>query len=170
MRLGVVMENRLICKVIIIAAIAAIFLFSGCLGGERAAEKVTATLIIDFNGPEGTIKPGNMTVWQEINGQWKIVESNENAGKTVWIFRNVSNVSNVFELTQRAAQIGNFTLDVHHYLGMGYFIEAIAGVENEKPGRGWQYWVNDEYAMKACDQWYLKNGDVVRWKFAEASW
>ncbi|MCQ5376100.1 MAG: DUF4430 domain-containing protein [Methanomassiliicoccales archaeon] len=170
MRLGVVMENRFICKAIIIAAIAAILLFSGCLGGERNAEKVTATLIIDFNGSEGTIKPGNKTVWQEIDEQWRIIESNENGGRTVWIFRNVSNISNVFELIQRAAQIGNFTLDVHYYLGMGYFIEAIAGVENERPGRGWQYWVNDEYAGKACDQWYLENGDVVQWKFAEASW
>ncbi|MDH7508655.1 MAG: DUF4430 domain-containing protein [Methanomassiliicoccales archaeon] len=164
------MENRFILKGVVIAAIAAILLFSGCLSDGGSTEKITATLVIDFNGPEGTIQPGNLTIWDKANGQWMIVDSKENNGRTVWVFKNISNVSNVLELTQKAAQIGEFTLDIRYYLGMGNFIEAIAGVKNERPGRGWQYWVNGEYATKACDQWRLNNGDIVEWRFAEPSW
>jgi hypothetical protein len=49
----------------------------------------------------------------------------------------------------------------------GKFITAINDVENDANGNGyfWQYWVNDELAPVAADNYVLSDGDQVLWKY-----
>jgi hypothetical protein len=49
----------------------------------------------------------------------------------------------------------------------GKFIIAINDAENDANGNGyfWQYWVNDELAPVAADNYVLSNGDQVLWKY-----
>lgn len=49
----------------------------------------------------------------------------------------------------------------------GKFITAINDVENDANGNGyyWQYWVNDELAPVAADNFVLSDGDRVLWKY-----
>ncbi len=49
----------------------------------------------------------------------------------------------------------------------GKFITSINGVENNADNNGyyWQYWVNDELAPVAADNYVLSNGDQVLWKY-----
>ncbi|MBM4237713.1 MAG: DUF4430 domain-containing protein [Euryarchaeota archaeon] len=162
------MRRRVITRVFAGIAILATVLLAGCLGGGESVE-THATLVIDFNGPEGPIHPGNLTVWIKEGGDW-VLHTQENEGLTVWKFVNVTSVGTVLELTERAAEIGGFEIELRQYVGMGTFVEGIGGVQNERPGRGWQFEVNGEYATKSCDQWALNEGDMVSWKFAEMPW
>ena len=49
----------------------------------------------------------------------------------------------------------------------GKFVTAINGVENNANQNGyyWQYWVNDELAPIAADNYVLSDGDQVLWKY-----
>ena len=53
-----------------------------------------------------------------------------------------------------------------HYT-YGKFINSINGIENNANNNGyyWQYWVNDELAPIAADNYILSNGDQVLWKY-----
>ncbi len=162
------MRGRVATRVLVGTTILAALLLAGCLGGGESVD-TRATLVIDFNGPEGPIHPGNLTVWSQEGGEW-ILETEENDGTTVWLFVNVTSISTVLELTERAAEIGGFEIELRQYAGMGTFVEGIGGAQNERPGRGWQFEVNGEYATKSCDKWTLNEGDMVRWAFAEMPW
>jgi hypothetical protein len=48
------------------------------------------------------------------------------------------------------------------------FIEAINDIENGKNGKYWQYYVNGEFAHVGCSLYYLKNNDVVEWRFEKS--
>jgi hypothetical protein len=90
-----------------------------------------------------------------------------NGGKTVWVFNNVTSGSTVLDLVEECSKIGGFEIVTKHYIGLGTLMESIGGVHNEKPGRGWQYYVNGQYATKACDLFAMDNNDVVTWMFAD---
>lgn len=155
--------------VIVVAVVAAVVL-SGCLsGGEGGNEQRSASLVVDFNGPGGSINPGNVTTWTEVGGVWTS-ETQSNGGRTVWIFRNATSGPKVLDLVEACSSIGGFEVDTKHYVGMGTFIEAIGGVQNERPGRGWQYDVNGQYAGQACDLYTLNDDDIVTWVFADMPW
>ncbi len=49
----------------------------------------------------------------------------------------------------------------------GKFVISINGVENNANQNGfyWQYWVNDELAPIAADNYVLSNDDQVLWKY-----
>ncbi|MFX1318570.1 MAG: DUF4430 domain-containing protein [Promethearchaeota archaeon] len=49
----------------------------------------------------------------------------------------------------------------------GKFITSINGVENNANNNGfyWQYWVNDELAPVAADNYILSEGDQILWKY-----
>jgi len=49
----------------------------------------------------------------------------------------------------------------------GKFITSINGVDNDagKNGYYWQYWVNDELAPVAADNYVLAGGEQVLWKY-----
>lgn len=49
----------------------------------------------------------------------------------------------------------------------GKFIEAINDVSNNENGNGhyWQYWVNDQLAPTAADNYILSDSDHILWKY-----
>jgi hypothetical protein len=162
-------SGSLAWPVIAVAVIAAIML-SGCLsGGEGGNEQRTASLVVDFNGSGGSISPGNVTTWTKVGDVWTS-ETHSNGGRTVWIFRNVTSGPKVLDLVKACSDIGGFGIVTKSYVGMGTFIETIGDVQNERPGRGWQYDVNGQYAGQACDLYALNDYDVVTWVFADMPW
>lgn len=38
---------------------------------------------------------------------------------------------------------------------------------NEQEANYWQYWVNEDYAMVACNEYQLKNNDIVIWIYGD---
>ena len=69
--------------------------------------------------------------------------------------------STVFDILNETASV-SFTQFM-----FGKFVIAINGVENDANGNGyfWQYWVNDELAPVAADNYALSDGDQVLWKY-----
>ncbi len=90
-------------------------------------------------GVEQTIDYGNST----------LVVSSDLTGNTV------------FDLLNQTAAV---TFTEYAY---GKFILSINGVENNANNNGyfWQYWVNDELAPVAADNYVLSDGDYVLWKY-----
>lgn len=159
-------SGDLVWLIITMTVIAAV-ISSGCLsGGEGANEQRTASLIIDFIESGGSINPGNLTTWTKIGNAWSVA-TQSNGGHTVWVFYNVTSGSSVLSLLEECSTFGVFEVVTKHYVGMGTLVESIGGVHNEKPGRGWQYYVNGEYATQACDHYTMDNDDVVTWMFAD---
>ena len=75
----------------------------------------------------------------------------------VYLFRNATALDAL-----RA--VANVTTEA--YTGMGLLVKGVNGVINEPwPGKGWQYWLNEEYALEAADKQILINGDRVDWKY-----
>jgi len=48
------------------------------------------------------------------------------------------------------------------------FVESIDYIENGKDGKYWQYYVNDEFAHVGCSRFYLKDNDIVEWRFEKS--
>ncbi len=69
----------------------------------------------------------------------------------------------VFDLLKVCSD--NFELEYEIYSGVGVFINQIDDKASGQDNKYWQYWVNDEYAIIAADKFYLKEGDVVEWRF-----
>jgi len=70
--------------------------------------------------------------------------------------------TSVFDLTAFHYQI------VYEMFNFGsspsFLITSIKSLgNNEQTSNYWQYWVNDEYSMVACNEYQLKNNDVVIW-------
>ena len=76
------------------------------------------------------------------------------------VFSNLTG-NTVFDIMNETVNV-SFTQFV-----FGKFITAINGVENDADGNGyyWQYWVNDELAPVAADNYVLSDGDQVLWKY-----
>ena len=79
---------------------------------------------------------------------------------TQQVFPNLSG-NTVFEILNQTASV---VFTQHAY---GKFITSINGVENNAYANGhyWQYWVNDELAPVAADNYILAYGDQVLWKY-----
>jgi hypothetical protein len=152
--------------VVTVTVVAAVMLSSCLSGGDGGSEQRTASLIIDFKGNGGSTNPGNLTTWTKVENTW-MPATLSNGGKTVWVFNNVTSGSTVLDLVEECSKIGGFEIVTKHYIGLGTLMESIGGVHNEKPGRGWQYYVNGQYATKACDLFAMDNNDVVTWMFAD---
>ena len=78
----------------------------------------------------------------------------------------LSKNSTIFSLLEELAKRENFKIEVKFYEGMGVLVESIAGVKNGTDNKYWQYRVNGELPMVAADNYKVKNGDRVEWKFA----
>jgi len=154
---------------VLVAVVVITIPFSGCLGDDGGGE-VTATVTIDFNGPEGSINPGNTTIWKQVNGEWVMNTTENENGTTIWIFIDLKCEPNVLALLNAASEVAGFSVDSERYGYMGSLVTAIDGIENESPGRGWQYDVNGEYALEAADKHEIVDGDKVLWKFATSPW
>jgi len=90
---------------------------------------------------------------------------------------NIKNYDNIklreekttFDLLKRVTQENNLEFSFKEYPDLGVFIESIDNVANDaKINKWWQYWVNEEYAKVGASNYYLKNGDLVEWKYVEA--
>lgn len=82
------------------------------------------------------------------------------ANSTQEEFTNLTGVT-AFDVLNQTATV-TFT-----QFAYGKFIEAINGVVNNADNNGhyWQYWVNDELAPVAADNYALSDNDHVFWKY-----
>lgn len=164
------MKTRCLACLTITLAIVAAITVSGCLSsGGGGNEQRTATLVVDFNGSGGHINPGDKTIWTKVGNVWTS-EKQSNGGHTIWVFRNVTSGSKVFDLLEACSAIAGFEIGTKNYVGMGTLVEAIDQVYTEMYGRGWQYDVNGEWANRACNLYALNDQDVVTWVFAYGQW
>ncbi|HDO19251.1 MAG TPA: DUF4430 domain-containing protein [Thermoplasmatales archaeon] len=87
-------------------------------------------------------------------------------------FTNITTCNaTVFGLLLEAAKMGNFSVKYTYYGEYdSMFVDSIAGVENGKDNRWWQYYVNGEYGMVGADKKPVKDGDIIEWKFEESQW
>jgi len=77
--------------------------------------------------------------------------------------------STVFSLLEELAKRENFKIEFTIYPEIGVFVESIDGIRNGTQNKYWQYWVNRELPMVAADNYKVKKGDRVEWKFAPSS-
>jgi len=140
--------------------------FLGCLGGDEGGhEEVLSSLTIDFMGERGVINPGHMTVWENVSGYWHLAVY-PNLNMTEYVFLNIS-ASNCLEQIERAGDLAGFEIEATYYSSFGsWIVNSVDGVENQVIGRGWQFWVNGEYAVEGADKVELVEGDQVTWKYA----
>jgi hypothetical protein len=89
-----------------------------------------------------------------------VVMTIDYGNSTQSVFSNLTG-NTVFEIINETASV-SFT-----QFAFGRFITAINDVENDANGNGyfWQYWVNDELAPVAADNYVLSDGDQVLWKY-----
>ena len=88
-----------------------------------------------------------------------------------WSFRlgieNITSKPTCYAQLQVAEGIGGFedTNASYSVIG-GILIQGIGGLENQNNGGpGWQYYLNDVYALRSCSLTYLSNGDTVLWMY-----
>ena len=95
----------------------------------------------------------------------KVHFKNDTIEKTMNITQDNSFTS-VFDLTAFHYQI------VYEMFTFGsspsFLITSINNVgNNEQTAKYWQYWVNEEYSMAACNDYQLKNNDIVIWIYGD---
>ena len=65
----------------------------------------------------------------------------------------------------------NFTIEKKYWKGYNsFFIEAIGDVTNGENNRYWQYYVNGIFADVGCNNYFLRDNDVVEWRFEKSRW
>ena len=141
----------------------------GCLGGDsETRERSLSSLTIDFMGEEGSINPGNLTVWENISGLWvQTTFSNQNV--TEYVFLNIS-AANCLEQMEQAGELAGFEIEKVYYATLSsWFITTVDGSENELGGHNWQFWVNGEYAIEGADKIWLEEGDQVIWRYTAST-
>jgi len=72
-----------------------------------------------------------------------------------------------FSLLQAGAEQLGLSLETEEY-AMGIFVKAIDAAEGGMDGKYWTYYVNDEFANVAADQYKIKAGDRVEWRFGKS--
>lgn len=107
---------------------------------------------ISYNPSSATIIHGCLAVDIELTIDY--------GNTTQQVFSNQIGVT-VFDILNQTSVV---TFTQYAY---GKFITSINGVENNanNNGRYWQYWVNDELAPVAADNYLLTDGDQVLWKY-----
>jgi hypothetical protein len=122
----------------------------------------SVTVYIDF-GDQGQLHRSNHTIWE--SGTFVSSEPTTN-DSTMFEFRNVLGENQtVFALLTSVSDWGNFTIEFSDYSSQdGKFIDAIAGVENQEAS--WEYSINGEYGVKACDLRKVADGDIIIWKYS----
>ncbi|MGF3554980.1 MAG: DUF6580 family putative transport protein [Thermoplasmatota archaeon] len=88
---------------------------------------------------------------------------------------------NYLNVSTTNVTVADFLLECAEYYGFSVkadnwdsydslFVEAINDIENGKDGKYWQYYVNGEFANVGCSRYYLKDNDVVEWRFEQSPW
>ncbi len=75
--------------------------------------------------------------------------------------------STVYDLMAAAAsKYNNFSFKGKEFGGIGFFVEEINGLAQDKgEGRYWIYYINGETAKVGVSQYKIKENDVISWKY-----
>jgi hypothetical protein len=166
------MRQRTTIIIVVVALVIVVLaspLFISNNGSNNSGSVVnkTASMAVEFSDASTSHFRGMNTTWSKgSTGNWTHVSTINSEGKTVFRFENVSFSSNALDLLTACSKIGNFSITKQLYVGMGTIVLSIDSVANENPGRGWQFYVNNNYATTACDKVSLSSAnDTVVWKF-----
>jgi hypothetical protein len=85
-------------------------------------------------------------------------------GKTIATYSGIF-AKNAFEILTTIGNQNNIPIVTKQY-DFGVFVQKIANMENTKD-MAWIYFVNGKSGEVAADQYELKNGDVVEWKYTK---
>ena len=83
---------------------------------------------------------------------------------------NTTNIT-VSDLLFEWAKEANITIERDFFSGYdSYLITGINGSVNGENELYWQFYVNGEYSTLGSSNFYLKNNDVVEWRFETSPW
>ncbi len=150
-----------VALIIIAVVIVAVIVVFGFPSQGLTGNTVTATLTINFAGSQAPAYPGNLTTWTLVDGSW-VISTVPNDGHSVWVFKNMTSKSNCYEQLIAASSLGHFSMHVQNQT-LGTFVDSIAGIHNQDPGAGWQYYINGVYANRACNLNAISNADEIMW-------
>jgi len=128
------------------------------------------TLIVDFGSAKAPVHDGNLSVWTFTAGTNNTVDSftsEDNDGRAVMVFRDISSEEGtVLGITEAASRIAGLGIETKSY-AHGLFVEAIGGVDNDKDGDNWLYWLEGLYGNLASDRTELDPGELVIWRYMD---
>lgn len=102
------------------------------------------------------------------------VEQVEKSVKTIIDFGEEEKISHTeenfkdlsaYDLLVKTAEKNSLEIKIKQY-DFGVFIEEIDGRENTNE-KAWIYFVNESSATTASDQYKVKEGDLIEWKYTE---
>lgn len=105
---------------------------------------------------------GPPTLTPEAGGMKIILDFGNGAASQTYTLQEPGATTALGALRQLASE-NNFPVQVKES-DFGVLVEAIAGVENSQE-QFWMYYVNGQLAQTAADQYQLKAGDLVEWKY-----
>ncbi|MFA6253568.1 MAG: DUF4430 domain-containing protein [Patescibacteria group bacterium] len=80
-----------------------------------------------------------------------------------------NNTKNLFTITQEVASSQAWDLQYQDYGEMGYLVTKIDTLENGQDNKYWQYFVDDQMPQVSADKYIPKNGEEIKWTFAEST-
>ena len=124
-----------------------------------------ALIVLSLTGTAMQV-PEKSEVWLE--------NSDETSVKMViigddWMIEDnivVYNGDTVFSILEKFAKRNDISFDYTYYKDFDAVL--IDSIDNDLNGVGdkyWQYYVNNDIPMVGCDQYFLSNGDYVKWSF-----
>ena len=110
--------------------------------------------------------PRRLNQTEIVNNITLIIDFNNGTIETTLNITQENSFTSVFDLIAFHNQI------IYEMFNFGtspsFIITSISDLENNnQEANYWQYWVNEEYAMVACNEYKLKNNDVVIWIFGD---
>lgn len=73
---------------------------------------------------------------------------------------------NIFDAMNELAFSSYFKFSGKNFSGMGFFVDEINGTKNSLT-KNWVYYINGKYATVGISGYYLKNGDIIEWKYED---
>jgi len=72
---------------------------------------------------------------------------------------------NLFSLMQKTLRAAGQEFDFNEYQNLGMLVTRIGDKQNGENSKYWQYWVNNRFAATAANNYIVRDGDVIEWKF-----
>lgn len=88
-------------------------------------------------------------------------------GSTTNYETQIDDDESAFDILQAAANNQEIPLDYQQY-DFGVFVKSINGVANTNE-KSWIYFVNESSPEVGADNYSVKDGDVIEWKYIEPS-
>lgn len=79
---------------------------------------------------------------------------------------NGISVVDLLEFINRSDE--SLLLSTKEYSGLGILVESMGELKNGTDNKYWQYFVNNEMPQVGADQYELKDGDDIEWRFTES--